>query len=427
MNKDSLRIAFISLIILAAGFGIAYQFVEPAPPRAITIASGGPSGAYYAYAKRYAEILARQGITLTVLETAGSLENIDLLASHKADVAFVQGGTGDAERNPELVSLGSLYFEPLWVFVRTDLAVEKLTDLNGLKIAAGAMGSGTWAVAQQLLDINQMSTDAPTILHMGSSEAAESLITGDVDAAFFVTSPTSALIDQLLAEPASSHVKLLNFNRAPAYTRQLRALSAVTLHQGVISLGRNVPDHDITLLAPAATLAAREDLHPALQTLLVQAASEVHKNGGLFEEPGQFPSSHYVDYPMSDDAQRFLKNGPSFLERYLPFWASVLVDRLKVMLIPLLTLMIPLAKILPPAYRWRIRSRIFRWYKDLIRIEQRALKTQDADTRTALRAELQTMADEVRDLHVPLSYTDEVYNLRLHIELVMRSLRPPLQ
>lgn len=427
MNKDSLRIAFVSLIILAAGFGIAYQFVEPAPPRAITIASGGPSGAYYAYAKRYAEILARQGIALTVLETAGSLENIDLLASRKADVAFVQGGTGDAQRNPDLVSLGSLYFEPLWVFVRTDLAVEKLTDLKGLKIAAGAMGSGTWAVARQLLDINQMPTDAPTILHLGSSEAAESLLTGDVDAAFFVTSPTSALIGQLLAEPAQSLVKILNFNRAPAYTRQLRALSAVTLHQGVVSLGRNVPEHDITLLAPAATLAAQGDLHPALQTLLVRAASEVHKNGGLFEEPGQFPSSRYVDYPMSDDAQRFLKNGPSFLERYLPFWAAVLVDRLKVMLIPLLTLLIPLAKILPPAYRWRIRSRIFRWYKDLIRIEQSALKTHDADTRTALRAELQTMADEVRDLNVPLSYTDEVYNLRLHVELVMRSLGSPLR
>ncbi|OEJ67741.1 TAXI family TRAP transporter solute-binding subunit [Magnetovibrio blakemorei] len=427
MNKDSLRIAFVSLIILVAGFGIAYQFVEPAPPRAITIASGGPSGAYFAYANRYAEILARQGITLTVLETAGSLENIDLLASHKVDVAFVQGGTGDAHKNPELVSLGSLYFEPLWVFVRAGLQVEKLNDLNGLKIAAGAMGSGTWAVAQQLLDINQMPTDAPTILHMGSNEAAESLLKGDVDAAFFVTSPTSALIGQLLAEPAQSQVKLLNFIRAPAYTRQLRALSAVTLNQGVISLGRNIPAHDITLLAPAATLAAREDLHPALQTLLVRAASEIHKDGGLFEEPGQFPSSRYVDYPMSDDAERFLKNGPSFLERYLPFWAAVLVDRLKVMLIPLLTLMIPLAKILPPAYRWRIRSRIFRWYKDLIRIEQSALKTQDAKTRTALRAELQTMADEVRDLNVPLSYTDEVYNLRLHIELVMRSLRPPLQ
>lgn len=427
MNKDSLRIAFVSLLILAAGFGIAYQFVEPAPPRSITIATGGSSGAYFAYANRYAEILARQGITLTVLETAGSLENIDLLASHKADVAFVQGGTGDAQRNPELVSLGSLYFEPLWVFVRADLTVEKLTDLNGLKIAAGALGSGTWAVAQQLLDINQMSTDAPTILHMGSTEAAASLLKGDVDAAFFVSSPTSALIGELLAEPAQSQVKLLNFTRAPAYTRQLRALSAVTLHQGVINLGRNVPDRDITLLAPAATLAAQGDLHPALQTLLVRAASEIHKDGGLFEEPGQFPSSRYVDYPMSDDAQRFLTNGPSFLERYLPFWAAVLVDRLKVMLIPLLTLMIPLAKILPPAYRWRIRSRIFRWYKDLIRIEQSALKAQDAEVRTALRTELQTMADEVRDLNVPLSYTDEVYNLRLHIELVMRCLDTPLR
>ncbi|MBL4615767.1 MAG: hypothetical protein JKY27_12960, partial [Magnetovibrio sp.] len=216
--------------------------------------------------------------------------------------------------------------------------------------------------------------------------------------------------------------RLLNFERAAAYTRQHRYLSAVTLHRGVISLSADIPAQNVTLLAPAATLAARADLHPALQTLFVRAASEIHGTGGVFEDPGQFPSSQYIDYPISDDARRFLENGPSFLERYLPFWAAVLVDRLKVMAIPLITLMIPLAKILPPAYRWRIRSRIYRWYKDLIRIERDMLKAQDDTTRQALRSELATMQHDVKNLQVPLSYTDEVYNLRLHIELVMRGL-----
>jgi len=419
MNKDSLRIAVISIFVLLAGFVFAYQFVEPAPPREITIATGGPSGAYYAFAKRYQDILARQGIKLNILQTAGSIENIALLSSGQADVAFVQGGTGNAAANPLLVSLGSLYFEPLWVFVRADLDVAKLSDLRGLKVAAGSEGSGTWAVAKQLLDINQVPSDAPVVQHLASADAVGALMSGDIDAAFFVTSPTSPLVRDLLQQPA---LKLMNFERAAAYTRQHRYLSAVILHQGVISLSDNIPAHDITLLAPAATLATRETLHPALQTLIVQAASEIHVSGGVFENPGQFPSTRYLDYPLSDDARRYLENGPSFLERYLPFWAAVLADRLKVMLIPLITLMIPLAKILPPAYRWRIRSRIYRWYKDLIRIEHAAQNTPDGADRQALLDELSTMADDVRDLHVPLSYTDEVYNLRLHIEMVMRTL-----
>ena len=422
MNKDSLRIAAISILVLVAGFLFTYQFVEPAPPSEITIATGSKSGAYYANAKRYHELLARQGIKLTVLETAGSLENIDLLASGEADVAFVQGGTGDAAAHPDLVSLGSLYFEPLWVFVKKDAPVAKLGDLRGLKIAAGSKGSGTWAVARQLLDINEVAATDVTIEHLSSTDGARALLNGEVDAAFFVTSAASPLVRDLLNQPK---LKLLNFARAAAYTRQHRALSAVTLHQGVISLGADIPPQDMTLLAPAATLAAREDLHPALQTLIVQAASEIHGAGGVFEDPGQFPSTQYIDYPLSADAERYLVNGPSFLQRYLPFWAAVLVDRLKVMLIPLITLMIPLAKILPPAYRWRIRSRIYRWYKDLIRIEHEVLSADTDETRQALLDELAQMEHEVQLLHVPLSYTDEVYNLRLHIELVARSLEAP--
>ena len=366
--------------------------------------------------------MARQGIKLNVMQTAGSIENIALLSSGQADVAFVQGGTGNAAANPLLVSLGSLYFEPLWVFVRADLDVAKLSDLRGLKVAAGSEGSGTWAVAKQLLDINQVPSDAPVVQHLASADAVGALMSGDIDAAFFVTSPTSPLVRDLLQQPA---LKLMNFERAAAYTRQHRYLSAVILHQGVISLSDNIPAHDITLLAPAATLATRETLHPALQTLIVQAASEIHVSGGVFENPGQFPSTRYLDYPLSDDARRYLENGPSFLERYLPFWAAVLADRLKVMLIPLITLMIPRSNILPPAYRWRIRSRIYRWYKDLIRIERATQNTPEGAERQALLDELSAMADDVRDLHVPLSYTDEVYNLRLHIELVIRTLSKP--
>lgn len=294
MNKDTLRIAAISILVLAAGFVFTYQFVEPAPPRQITIASGGQSGAYYAFAKRYHDVLARQGITLKVLQTAGSIENIALLNSGKADVAFVQGGTGDDKSSPELVSLGSLYFEPLWVFARTETPVQKLSDLQGLTIAAGAEGSGTWAVVHQLLAINQVASDTTHVQHLSSPDAARALLQGEVDAAFFVTSPSSPLIRELLNQPS---LKLLNFERAAAYTRQHRYLSAVTLHQGVISLSADIPPQNMTLLAPAATLAARNDLHPALQTLIVRAASEIHGAGGCLRTPANSPPPSFLISP----------------------------------------------------------------------------------------------------------------------------------
>ncbi|MFC1672542.1 TAXI family TRAP transporter solute-binding subunit [Pseudomonadota bacterium] len=418
INTDSLRLITLGLLITIAGFVLAYQFVEPSPPKTITIASGSKTGAYFQYANRYAEILRRDGIELRVLNTQGSVDNIKLLTEGQADVAFVQGGVGNAEEQPDVVSLGSLYFEPLWVFVKTTSPVTKLSDLAGKPIAAGSQGSGTWAVVRQLMEQNGVKTSGPNIKHLSSADGARALFAGGVEAAFFVTSPSSPLMRDLLA---AKDLRLVNFTRAEAYTRQLRYLSTVTLHQGVISLADNVPAQDMTLLAPAATLAAREGLHPALQNLLVQATLEVHAGGGVFENPGQFPSTLYVDYPLSADAKRYLEDGPPFLQRYLPFWAAVLFDRLKVMLVPLLTLLIPLFKILPPAYRWRVRSRIYRWYQDLAAIESHAAGA-GADERRALIAELRGMEKEVRNLKVPLSYSDEVYNLRLHIDLVQRSL-----
>ncbi|MBF0248519.1 MAG: TAXI family TRAP transporter solute-binding subunit [Alphaproteobacteria bacterium] len=419
MNTDALRIAALSILVLAAGFALAYQFVEPAPPTRITLAAGSKSGAYYAFAKRYHQILAREGIELAILETAGSVENIRLLNQAQADVAFVQGGTGDAAATPDLVSLGSLYFEPLWLFVQDDSGIDSVRALAGRTVAAGADGSGTWAVAGQLLADNGVDVEGPGVRRLSSDDAARALIAGDVDAAFFVSSPSSPLIRGLLDAPG---LGLVSFARADAYTRRHRHLSAVTLHRGVLDLGRDVPDHDTALLAPAATLAARSGLHPALQTLLVQAAGEIHGAGGLFEEPGQFPSARFVDFPLSDDARRFLEDGPSLLQKYLPFWAAAMLDRLKVMLVPLIALMMPLMKILPPTYRWRIRSRIYTWYGDLTRIEREAETAPDGVARGALLERLAALERDVRRLHVPLSYTDEVYNLRLHIDLVTRRL-----
>jgi TRAP transporter TAXI family solute receptor len=423
INRDGIRLSFIAIVIAMAGFVIAYQFVEPAPPKHLTIAAGSKSGAYYAFAQRYASILAREGIAVDVLETGGSVDNIALLSNAKADVAFIQGGVGDHTQQPTFQTLGSLYFEPLWVFVRASAPIEVLSDLKGHPIAAGGEGSGTWAVTRQLLSINDVPGDNTNVKHLSNADAVRALLAGNVDAAFFVASPTAPLVHDLLA---ANGLRLLNFTRAHAYTSQFRYLSAVTLHRGVISLSRDVPPADVALLAPAATLAATEALHPALVQLLVRAMIEVHGAGGLFENPGQFPSTLYADYPINESAQRYLKSGPPFLQRFMPFWAAVLFDRLIILAVPLITLLFPLFKILPPAYRWRVRSRIFRWYGDLAEIERRARADGGSgEDKSHLIEELDAMAHEVRAMKVPLSYADEAYDLRLHIDLIRRELSVP--
>lgn len=417
MNRDSIRISLIATAIAVAGFAVAFQFVEPSPPKSLTIAAGSKSGTYYAYAKQYAGILAREGITLNVLETGGSVDNIALLSGANADVAFIQGGVGDAKANPNFQALGSLYFEPLWVFVRADTPIQVLSDLQKRRISAGGKGSGTWAVTKQLLGLNGIATDGQNVQHLSSTNAARALLAGDIEAAVFVASPTAPLIVDLLA---AGGLRLLSYERAKAYTSQLRHLSAVTLHHGVVSLSRNVPPADITLLAPAATLATTDALHPALVQLLSRAAIEVHGAGGLFEAPGQFPSDLYTDYPMNEDAKRYITDGPPFLQRFMPFWAAILFDRLMILAVPLVTLLIPLIKVLPPAYRWRVRSRIFRWYADLGALERRIRAGED---KVPLAQELEALMREVGALKVPLAYADQAYALRLHIELVQRSLQ----
>lgn len=410
MNRDSIRISLIAMTIAVAGFAVAFQFVEPSPPKSLTIAAGSKTGAYYAYAKQYAGILARDGITLNVLETGGSVDNIALLSGAKADVAFIQGGVGDAKANPEFQALGSLYFEPLWVFVRADAPIQVLSDLQQRRISAGGEGSGTWAVTKQLLGLNGVATDSKNVQHLSSTPAVRALLAGDVEAAFFVASPTAPLIRDLLA---ADGLRLLSFARARAYTSQLRHLSAVTLHHGVVSLSRNIPPADMTLLAPAATLATTDALHPALVQLLGRATIEVHGAGGLFEAPSQFPSALYTDYPMNEDAKRYISDGPPFLQRFMPFWAAILFDRLIILAVPLVTLLIPLMKVLPPAYRWRVRSRIFRWYADLGAIERRIRAGED---KAQLAQELEALMHEVGTLKVPLAYADQAYEIgRAHV------------
>ena len=419
--KDYISYFAPAIVLTLAGFLVAYQFVDPAPPRHITIAAGRSTGAYYEIARKYSRILEKDGVILTVRETSGSVENLKLLTDKDSgvDVIFLQGGVGAAAPSEDLVSLGSIFFEPLWVFSRGDIPIQRLTDLRGRRIAAGEEGSGTRELALQLLDLNDVNAKNSRILHIKDDEAVEKLLTGDIDAAFFVVAYRGHAGRKLLLNP---DILLLDFRRGEAYTRRLHYLSLLTLPQGVVDFSNDIPGKDIHLLAPTAQLVVRNIFHPALTDLLLIAASEVGSPAGVFEKPGDFPAPRFLDYPLSSDAARFYKSGPTFLRRYLPFWLATFLSRMKIMLLPLLALLFPLFKLLPPFYKWRMRSRIFRWYDRLMEIDSEILQGDIVDRKEEFMSRLSAIEQQVSQVSVPRGYSRELYDMRIHIQMLREKL-----
>jgi len=413
MTSDKLKTFLPAIVLIVSAFALAYQFVDPAPPNTLTLSAGSKEGAYYRYAGLYRDYLEKRGITVNILESAGSQENVERLTAGEADVAFVQGGIAKPENN-QLISLGSLYYEPLWVFMRKDVSIRSLLELKDKSIAVGFKGSGTRVLTLQLLKENGVGEHSAKLIDMGGNQAVEALLKGSVDIVFLVAGEKSDVVQKL---NQNSQVKLLNFTRAEAYVRRIANLSSLNLPEGVLHLANNIPAHDTTLLATTATLLVNKHTHPALQGLLLQAAAYVHGGRSLFSNAGDFPTSRYSDMTLSKPAQHYYKSGPPFLQRYLPFWAATMIDRLKVMLLPFIALLLPLFKIMPPLYRWRVRSRIYRWYEELGRIDIALVEGGDE----TLIDELDRIENEIRKVHVPLSYADELYSLRLHLALIRDS------
>jgi TRAP transporter TAXI family solute receptor len=416
--KELLTTLGPAILLTIVGFWAAYQFVSPPPPKKIVISTGSNTGTYYKLAQQYQEELAKEGIELEILTSTGSKENIGRLLNDQADIAFIQGGTGNNEAT--LQSLGSLYYEPLWIFVKTDINAEKLTELSGLRIAIGKEGSGTRVLATELLQLNHIDQQPAQLLPLSSSDAATAIIQDQCDVALMVASGDSETVQQLLR---SDKVKLLQLKRADAYARLLPYLSKITLLEGIVDLENNLPPQSINLLSPTANLVVDEDLHSALIVLLLRAADNIHHKTSLFSAADTFPSEQFTAYPISEVAQRYYKVGPPFLMRYLPFWPAVFIDRMIVMIIPLLALLIPLGKIMPPLYRWRIRSKIYRWYNDLQQVDDVMHQGQlSAEQMASLNKDLTQIENEVNKVKTPLSYADQVYNLLLHIDLVKKKL-----
>ena len=419
--REKIKIFGPTVLVLIFGFILAYQFVAPAPPRSLTIGTGSPEGAYFEYAKSYQKLLAEDGVELKLRNTAGSAENLNLLetATGGVDIAFVQSGLKHLSKTGNLKALGSLFFEPLWIFHQAGIELKRLSDLKGLRIAVGEEGSGTKILATQLLDLNGVSSENARLLSVGSQKAVDMLLKGLLDVAIFVSTHRASYVLQLLP---SRSVKLIGLERAEAYALRYHYLYVLKLPEGVLDFEANIPAHDLTLVAPTTQLVARSDLHPALIDLLLQAAKKIHHRGGGFEREGAFPSPKYLDFDLSEDAERFYQHGSPFLQRYLPFWVATFLTRMKIMLVPLIVLLFPFFKIMPMAYRWRMRSKIYRWYSKLEAVDPKINKDNLPEHVDDFISELDLIEEQVSNISVPLPYSEELYALRLHIGMLRNEL-----
>jgi TRAP transporter TAXI family solute receptor len=426
--RDLLTVGLPALLLLLGGFWLAAQFIKPAPPKFLNISSGAAGGSYEVYVERYRQVLARNGVELREQASAGSMENLKRLLDEEDDteVALVQSGTANGVNLQRLQSLGYLYFEPLWVFYRGQRELDRLTQLKGRRLAVGAEGSGTRKLALQLLEANGVDAKNATLLPLGGLSAVEALQSRKTDVVFLVGTERSAAVWSLLY---TEGVRLMSFSHAEAYVRLFPHLARLTLPQGAIDMTRNIPARDVKLVSPMATLVAHESVHPALIQLLLQAAQEVHGEAGIFQRPGEFPRIGQADFPISSDAERFYKSGKPFLQRYLPFWAANLIDRMVVMLVPIFALLIPIMKFAPMLYSWRVRSRIYRRYGELKFLEAGV----EADPKRHSRAEwleqLDRIEEDVQHIPTPLAFADMLYTLRSHVELVRATIlrRAPLE
>ena len=413
--------ALLTLLLLA----LAYWWLDPNPPKRVVLATGPAQSAYDEFGKRYAQALARYGITVELLPSQGSSANLELLRTGQADLGFVQGGSADIGYDDEeaITSLGSLFVEPLWLFYREDSSVRlkqsptirSLSDLTGWRVNVGTAGSGVPRLFSTLLDVNRIDRQQLQLSELEQTPATVAFLDGQIDALVFASAPESLMVQMLLQSPG---VRLLDFTQSEAYSRRFGYLTPVVMPQGVVDLSKNIPDRDMHLVASTTGLLAGAKTHPAILQLFAQTATNLHSGGSWFNRAREYPSLEHSEVPISPEAVRAIKSGPPFLQRYLPFWLANLVERMW------LAMGLILSRVVPPLYTFRIRSRVFRWYAELRSIEQRV--TDGGDTPPPvdeLIEQLDRLESRVEQVVVPLSYTDELYALRSNIGLVRRKLQ----
>jgi len=411
--------ALVACLLLLAGVGA--WFLQGTIPRKIVLASGVADGLYHEYAVRYAAILARDGVTVQERLTGGAGDNAKLLNDPKSgvDVAFMQGGVIPAGDPGHIVMLASLYYEPLWIFYRDKATLTQIDELRYKRLAIGAPGQGVRAFIEPLLAANNVTGFNSELVPLSNVEALRALQADKIDAAAFVGGAQSAAIFQALHDP---QLKLMSVVRADAYPRRFSYITKLTLPAGTIDFGLRIPPDDVKLIATEAMLVARDDLPPAIVNLLYEAARELHAHQGYFEGPREYPNTDPVDLPVSVDADRHHRFGPSLLHRYLPFFVATYVERLVILLVPVLFLIVPLINWLPQLLRWRARSRVYRWYGELALLERDVDRRQGELPIVRWLADLDRIEHAAAHIRLPANMASIGYTLREHIALVRRTI-----
>jgi TRAP-type uncharacterized transport system substrate-binding protein len=414
--KIALAVVLCSALLLAL---TVFWFFYSAPPTTITITSGPAGSSFETNAIQYAKILARSGVKLKILPSLGSAENLERLndRSTAVDVGFVLVGPASETNNSDLMSLGSIAYQPLLIFYRTASPITLLSELKGKRLAIGAEGSGTRSLALALLGLNGIGTnDSTNLLDLDAAEAADSLLSGTLDAVFMMgDSASPQLMHRLLFTPG---VRLFNVTQADGYTRRISYLNKLEIPMGSIDFGKNIPPQDSYLIGPTVELLARPNFHPALSDLLLEAAQDVHGGAKLFQRKGDFPAPLAYNFPTSPDANRFYKSGKKPLYRSLPFWLASLLNRVLVSFVPLIVVSVPLVRTIPALYKWRIRLLIYRRYRALLSLERESLAPMTADQRVGMLNRLNEVEQAVNKMRVPASFADQFYSLRGHIDFV---------
>jgi TRAP transporter TAXI family solute receptor len=397
------------------------------PPHRIVMATGPEGGTYYEIGKRYRAVLAREGVDVQLVTTPGSIENLNLLLDPQANVsvAVIQGGLAAGDNVSALESLGTLFYEPLWWFHRRELEDSGLAGLRGRKVSIGPEGSGTRALALELIKRAGLEQEAGEWLAFEPRVAVEKLIAGEIDVAFIMTSSDAPAVQQLLGD---ERVELSGYPRADAMTVLYPFLHKVVVPRGAADFAKDRPPDDVVLVATKASLVVRKNLHPAIQYLLLNAAVEIHSGSGIFRHANEFPAAETDGIPLSTEALRFYKSGPPFLHDYFPFWMAALMGKLVILLIPILGVLYPMMRFLPQAYDWAMRSKVFRMYGELRFLEdEMAMARKSGGDMDEMIARLDRLEQQANHLKVPLAYASMLYMLRHHIDLVRAGLNKSLE
>jgi TRAP-type uncharacterized transport system substrate-binding protein len=421
-----LFMALVLAIVLSSAIWIAIGILIPAPPTQITIAGSFSGGHFEALALRYQEILARNGLKVNVLRSAGSVDNLISLQDPRSGVhiAFVQGGISDSQRAPGLLSLGRIDYQVFWLFSHSQEPLSDLTQLKGRRIALGPVGSGARIVCETILRAGGVTWDNATFSNFGPQDAVDALEEGRVDALFLNLAADSPSLKRLLDNP---EYQLVNMTEAEALTRIFPYLVKLVLPRGVVDFERKIPASDINLIGTTNVVLVRDDLHPAIIDLLAKTITEVHGTAGIFQHAGEFPNIADPEYPVAEEAREYYRNGPSFLNRYLPFWVTNVVKRALALVLAAIAIILPVFSYGPSLYKWLIEYRLRALYRRLRSIEERLHKGLDSAQTAALEEEIEVLEHDMIDLGLPVRHSSLYFSVKSHLNLVRIRIRSRLE